>query len=138
MPNIKQAIYSYLINQANFKMLVEDRIYPGNAPTSSIYPYIIYERGQIENYYHLDGQTNYYEEIFDFIITDTDALNVENVVQAFRDTFKNNFHQKILDNFYIQTARIESIIDGSEYPDDDSENIIYTTTVSVIFTYCIT
>lgn len=135
---IKAAIYDYLSTHATVIAQVSTRIYPDDAPTSAVRPYIVYERSAQIGVHSVNGspastatgltRANVMIDAF----ADT-SLKAEQVAEAVRDAIDG--FQGTMSGVDVRHVTISNIRDSVENPEDGSEVFVHRVSLDLTIWY---
>jgi hypothetical protein len=87
---IEQAVYNRLRSDSNVSALVGDRIYPGQAPQSSVFPLLVYDTANRKTMRTLTGVVNLNSWSMHLDVWGTDYASVKNTLIAVQGDPESN------------------------------------------------
>jgi len=124
--------HAHFISQTSLTAVLGTRLYPGMVPTTTAYPYLVYEIGGYQGEHSFDSASEWASMTISIDILSEDYLETENISEAIRNRYEG-WHGT-MGTHRVGFTRIESIIDNSNLEEKaGNEVIIFRKTIDLIF-----
>lgn len=134
MSTVQDAIYTYLSSSAGLQVLIEDRIYPSQAPTTVHAPFLIYNMISTLDHRSMAGTGNLEQTTIQFDAYASSKVQADAIERALFDVLQDCRGQILPDIFFDDAAR-SSRYDGLNFPDDGSDEGTFRVTVEYIIKF---
>lgn len=115
--------------------LVDNRIYPGQAPQSAQAPYIVYHRVSSERFPHIGAPSGLVRDRMQFDIyagTQILAESIRNAIRLWLDGYDKGMGTELLN---VRLTSLENEIDETLPPEDGSDDGLYNISADYFITF---